>query len=132
MIVIARLASWLLAHSRSYLSSVSDCITTSNSLIKLLLPSFALAPVHGGFSAFGACSKTCGGGIRTRTCTNPAPKHGGRACVGHVEEACNTQACAGATFYLLLLYYYYYFVTNTSLSRCSLTRLVIQPHSIIG
>ena len=57
----------------------------------------ALPPVHGGFSAFGACSKTCGGGIRTRTCTNPAPKHGGRGCNGHTQEACNTQACQGKT-----------------------------------
>ena len=60
--------------------------------------SFTLAPVHGGFSAFGSCSKTCGGGIRRRNCTNPAPKHGGRACAGHVEETCNTQACKGMNF----------------------------------
>ena len=68
-----------------------------DSLIKLLLPSLVLAPVNGGFSAFGACSKTCGGGIRIRTCTNPAPKHGGRGCNGHTQEACNTQACQGKT-----------------------------------
>ena len=52
-----------------------------------------LVAVHGGFSAFGHCSKTCGGGIRTRTCTNPEPRNGGRGCEGKTEEACNTQAC---------------------------------------
>lgn len=57
-------------------------------------------PVNGGWSDFGAwseCSVTCGGGIkeRTRSCTNPAPEHGGLYCVGDSkeEETCNTQAC---------------------------------------
>ena len=74
----------LLARSSTALMTHYSCI-------------FVLAPVHGGFSAFGACSKTCGGGIRTRTCTNPAPKYGGRGCNGHTQEACNTQACQGKT-----------------------------------
>lgn len=43
--------------------------------------------VHGGwtlFSAWSECSATCGFAVktRTRTCTNPAPAHGGRVCVG--------------------------------------------------
>ena len=61
-----------------------------------------LVPVNGGWSDFGAwseCSVTCGGGIkeRTRSCTNPAPEHGGLYCVGDSkeEETCNTQACKG-------------------------------------
>ena len=54
--------------------------------------------MHGGFSAFGACSKTCGGGVRKRTCTNPTPQYGGRGCVGYLEETCNTQACEGMNF----------------------------------
>ena len=58
-----------------------------------------LVPVHGGFSAFSGCSKTCGGGTRIRTCTNPEPKHGGRGCVGQSQEACNTQACHGTKLY---------------------------------
>lgn len=57
-------------------------------------------PVDGSWSAWGAwghCSKTCGGGTRERhrTCTNPAPSHGGANCIGSltVTESCNTQHC---------------------------------------
>ncbi len=34
---------------------------------------------------------------RTRTCTNPAPAHGGEGCTGLLaeEEPCNKQACPG-------------------------------------
>ena len=54
-----------------------------------------LVPVHGGFTVFSGCSKTCGGGTRIRTCTNPEPRNGGRGCVGASQETCNTKACAG-------------------------------------
>ena len=57
-------------------------------------------PVDGGFSewtAYGACDKTCGPGVkrRTRTCTNPAPAHGGKNCEGAVDEVqeCNDKPC---------------------------------------
>ena len=63
-----------------------------------LTVSFVSVPVHGGFSPFSACSKTCGGGTRIRTCTNPEPKHGGRGCVGASQETCNAQACEGTKF----------------------------------
>lgn len=48
-------------------------------------------PVHGGFSnwsEFTKCSVMCGIGTRTRkrSCTNPAPKDGGKFCNGAVEE----------------------------------------------
>ena len=56
---------------------------------------FVLAPVHGGFSAFSACSKTCGGGTRIRTCSNPEPRNGGRGCADQSQETCNTKACEG-------------------------------------
>ena len=55
-------------------------------------------PVHGGFTAFSACSKTCGGGIMQRTCTNPEPRNGGHGCSGVSELTCNTQACSGRNF----------------------------------
>ena len=56
---------------------------------------FLLGAVNGGFSGWSACSKTCGGGTRTRTCTNPAPRNGGSYCDGSLEESCNRQACPG-------------------------------------
>ncbi|XP_078681317.1 cartilage intermediate layer protein 2-like isoform X1 [Branchiostoma floridae x Branchiostoma belcheri] len=48
-------------------------------------------PVNGGWSNWGpwsGCSVTCGVGTETRdrTCTNPAPAHGGAQCVGLPQE----------------------------------------------
>ena len=54
------------------------------------------AAVDGGWSSYSACSKTCGGGTQTRSCTNPAPTNGGKACEGLSTQACNAQACPGA------------------------------------
>lgn len=51
--------------------------------------------LDGGWSRFGACSKACGGGTQSRTCSNPAPANGGNGCTGDAIKACNTQACAG-------------------------------------
>lgn len=49
--------------------------------------------VNGGWSAWSACSASCGGGTQTRNCTNPAPSGGGAACSGSSSQSCNTQAC---------------------------------------
>ncbi|MBA7626508.1 hypothetical protein ES703_33959 [subsurface metagenome] len=49
--------------------------------------------VDGGWSSWGACSVSCGGGTQTRTCTNPIPSCGGAECVGDSSQSCNTQAC---------------------------------------
>lgn len=51
------------------------------------------APINGGWSAWGACSVSCGGGTQTRSCTNPSPANGGTSCVGSSSQVCNTQAC---------------------------------------
>ena len=58
-----------------------------------------LITVDGGYSDFGdwsECSNDCGGGTqtRTRTCTNPAPAHGGADCVGDSSE---TRECSSTT-----------------------------------
>ncbi|XP_056015238.1 SCO-spondin-like [Ostrea edulis] len=49
------------------------------------------------WSAFGACSVTCGGGEqeRTRSCTNPAPKDRGKKCTGSSvsSRSCNINGC---------------------------------------
>lgn len=51
------------------------------------------------WSSWSQCTVPCGGGHyqRTRTCTSPAPAHGGDICIGlHTEEAlCNTHTCQG-------------------------------------
>ncbi|XP_005919642.1 A disintegrin and metalloproteinase with thrombospondin motifs 14 isoform X2 [Haplochromis burtoni] len=51
------------------------------------------------WSKFGSCSRTCGGGIRSRSrlCNNPAPAYGGRDCPGSAfdYQMCNTEECAG-------------------------------------
>ena len=60
------------------------------------------APVDGGWSDYGdwsECSAKCGGGTltRTKTCTDPAPAHGGADCVGEATESqnCNEHECPG-------------------------------------
>ncbi|XP_066028698.1 coadhesin [Pocillopora verrucosa] len=61
-------------------------------------------PIPGGYtgwSEWGECSVTCGGGVQTRkrTCTNPPPSGGGPTCIeqnlGPAEEQkeCNSQDC---------------------------------------
>ena len=64
---------------------------------------FDSSVVDGGWSSWihGACSKTCGGGIRnaTRICNNPIPSCGGLPCRGNSthEEVCNKICCPGKT-----------------------------------
>ncbi|HWQ59671.1 MAG TPA: thrombospondin type-1 domain-containing protein, partial [Candidatus Fimivivens sp.] len=68
-----------------------DCFTnTVTSTTSTYIP----APVSGNWSDWSACSASCGGGIQTRTCTNPAPANGGADCVGSATQACNTQSCS--------------------------------------
>ncbi|XP_031416665.1 A disintegrin and metalloproteinase with thrombospondin motifs 3 isoform X2 [Clupea harengus] len=56
----------------------------------------------GGWSSwnkFGSCSRTCGGGVRSRNrqCNNPPPAYGGRDCPGSSfdYQMCNTEDCPG-------------------------------------
>ncbi|XP_018083066.1 A disintegrin and metalloproteinase with thrombospondin motifs 14 isoform X2 [Xenopus laevis] len=51
------------------------------------------------WSRFGSCSRTCGGGVRSRSrqCNNPEPSYGGRDCSGSAYEyqMCNNEECRG-------------------------------------
>ncbi|ELK09562.1 A disintegrin and metalloproteinase with thrombospondin motif 14 [Pteropus alecto] len=56
----------------------------------------------GGWSSwtnFGSCSRSCGGGVRSRSrnCDNPLPAYGGRLCSGPMiqYQVCNTEECPG-------------------------------------
>ena len=56
--------------------------------------------VDGGWSEWSECSKQCGGGWKKRSCTDPAPAHGGADCLieGYGpgdKESCNTKDCPG-------------------------------------
>merc|ERR1712055_364925 len=53
------------------------------------------AAVNGGWTSWTSCSKTCGPGRETRTCTNPTPANGGSDCPGSSSKTCNTQQCPG-------------------------------------
>jgi hypothetical protein len=49
---------------------------------------------EGGWNDWGDCSKTCGGGTRTRTWnTTIEPRNGGAACPATQTQSCNTQSC---------------------------------------
>lgn len=39
------------------------------------------------------CYKSCGEGMRTRSCSNPAPRHGGKPCSGENTSLCKTHGC---------------------------------------
>ncbi|XP_068687209.1 A disintegrin and metalloproteinase with thrombospondin motifs 6-like isoform X1 [Montipora foliosa] len=50
------------------------------------------------WSAYSNCSRPCDGGVqfKSRTCTNPAPKNGGKDCLGSDKghwRICNVQPC---------------------------------------
>ena len=52
------------------------------------------AAVNGGWSEWSQpCSKSCGGGIHTRSCTHPDPQHGGKPCKGNTSRGCNLVPC---------------------------------------
>jgi len=62
------------------------------------LPFATAAPTtNGGWSAWSTCSASCGSGIQTRTCTNPAPANGGATCSGASQQSCNTPSCSSST-----------------------------------
>ncbi|XP_069140374.1 uncharacterized protein [Argopecten irradians] len=75
----------------------NDCVGDSSEATSCTL---SPCPVDGGYtdwSPWGTCTVTCGGGTqdRTRSCTNPAPAHGGANCNGtdFEQQDCNTAVC---------------------------------------
>ena len=49
---------------------------------------------EGGWNDWGDCSKTCGGGTRTRTWNKTIePRNNGAACPATQSQSCNTQSC---------------------------------------
>jgi len=63
------------------------------------------APVHGswgGYSSWGGCSASCGGGTQTqsRSCNGTA-EYGGDSCSGSSinTQSCNTHSCVGLVEY---------------------------------
>ncbi|XP_052815823.1 A disintegrin and metalloproteinase with thrombospondin motifs 16-like [Mya arenaria] len=57
-------------------------------------------PIHGWWTEWGswsACTRSCGGGIKTRTreCNNPRPQYGGKTCTGPevIHKMCNLLEC---------------------------------------
>ena len=127
---------WLFPHSLRVKAIIHLIQLSRHSFTHKLALSFVLVPVHGGFSAFSGCSKTCDGGTRIRTCTNPEPRHGGRGCVGASQETCNTKACPGRkshpehvfflSFFLsfLLFFLVYFFLLFVLMLVCSESAVV--------
>ena len=67
--------------------------------------------VDGGYGEWGQysdCSKSCGGGTKTRArrCDNPVPAFGGKDCesLGATKESaqCNTHECPGKNFFMII------------------------------
>lgn len=69
------------------------------SLFDILTFFLSVSGNWGPWSNWGSCSKTCNGGQmrRYRTCDNPRPANGGRACAGADTQIqrCSTANCPG-------------------------------------
>lgn len=69
----------------------------------------------GSWSSYSRCSVTCGVGIqqKQRTCTEPAPAHGGASCVGEsvVSRNCTQVDCPG----IYVSYLYFIFIARLPL-----------------
>ena len=81
----------------------------------------------GDWSPWSYCSKTCGGGERTRTrlCNSPSPSEGGADCLGEDSEllGCNTEPCKIISFMIHCV--------KTSMFRSRGWRLVYMVYLVI-
>ncbi|XP_061184993.1 uncharacterized protein LOC133193009 [Saccostrea echinata] len=75
----------------------SYCAGSSTSTATCTLSACPIDGKWGSWGSYGSCSKTCGGGTqsRSRSCSNPAPQHGGKSCPGSTSSSqnCNTHNC---------------------------------------
>merc|ERR1711913_100022 len=53
--------------------------------------------VDGGWSGYGTCSASCGGGWRYRKCNNPRPVANGKNCTGSHRQFCYLVGCPTTT-----------------------------------
>lgn len=76
-------------------------LTENKWLQPYLLQTFLVDGHWSVWTHFSACSVTCGDGTTTRrrTCSNPAPLHGGRSCMGNDTETitCKKTQCPGSS-----------------------------------
>jgi len=78
-----------------------NCETPASGFNRICQCEGASTAVDGGWTSFGQCSKSCGTGTQSKTCTNPSPANGGDQCNGPASQDCNTQACPTRVRYRL-------------------------------
>ncbi|XP_071156036.1 A disintegrin and metalloproteinase with thrombospondin motifs 16-like isoform X1 [Mytilus edulis] len=104
-------------------NSNNDCVSYSSPLVDgtecgnrkwcldgecVAMGSGSPGPINGGWSSWSnkwtVCSRTCGGGVKTRTrkCSNPEPRYGGSDCQGEgiMAMLCNVQTCQTSQYKL--------------------------------
>lgn len=95
-----RHVAWLMASHASNISYKHKLFTIISLIIFSCPPTFGFTlsqtSNHGSWSSWGpwgACSRTCGGGVQfaQRLCNNPAPRNNGRYCIGKraIYRTCN-------------------------------------------
>lgn len=76
---------------------LEECFVNKKLFLKALCCSFLVDGSWSRWSLWSRCDRACGGGrsIRTRSCSSPPPKNGGRKCVGEKNQVkpCNTKSC---------------------------------------
>lgn len=91
----------LMGQIRTQTTNFEYCLATSQNVSDETCNNVPSETVNGGWSNWGDCSATCGGGIQKRTCTNPSPFKGGADCSkidgGDDTQTCNPQSCGGAS-----------------------------------
>lgn len=85
---------------RTRLASLDEAIWNEEEEEEACLP----CPVDGGWSDWSGCTRTCGGGSRSRSCSNPAQAHGGQECQGRSNQPCNILPCPAPKILSFLSY----------------------------